>query len=331
MNISVEKNINEFTLISDKLSPYINLIKKHNLCDDPESLIDDSKRYNIKIVIRNTYSAFANEIRRIVIDELCVYYLETHQYNVKTNDEHLITIRMMQNLKMVPINQDVNNSLVLKLNVTNNTADIMTVYSSNITNEHKNLYINGKIPLCKLQPGRYLKIDPIKISSCTNFEDGSGGNLIANVKYKTLTESKSNNLNTTFTDFELEFTTLGNIYPDRIFNMIKEVFMRKINLFDEFIKSYNNQPVFSDDDENSIKKSSSELGDNIIINFKHGYHIGKVIAQQCYVLDADNVPFVICKLGNSSSDDFTLVLTHSDGISLINTAVEKIKSDIAKL
>ena len=139
--------------------------------------LPDLNRETISFEIKNSNTAVANSIRRVVNGELEVncFYLE--EDNIDTNEEYIIKSELVKRIRHIPILQETNETK-FTLNINNTTTEKIVVYSSNIVPK----ICSSDFRLCQLRPGKYINIT-ITTKKGYGYEYSCYG-LTSNITYK---------------------------------------------------------------------------------------------------------------------------------------------------
>lgn len=124
----------------------------------PQVLFDEAYTFELTGV----NNAVANGLRRVLCNELpgLAMWFEIEHYT--TNNPFSIVNMIRNRVRLVPIAQSVDPAAVFELDVTNATAEIMTVYTTDIRQiAGRTAAIFNRMPLFTLEPGRWLAISRI--------------------------------------------------------------------------------------------------------------------------------------------------------------------------
>ena len=122
----LEKNVKP----SKALDDIVEVMKKYGI-SDPMSMLPKTSWYEISFILKNTYSGFANGIRRALIEELPTKCLHFDEKDIETDDEYILSDLLTKNINLVPILQDIEiddyadyNIFLYKYNDTNEIIDV---------------------------------------------------------------------------------------------------------------------------------------------------------------------------------------------------------------
>jgi hypothetical protein len=142
-NISVK---NKKIDMNDHMKKLLELMKKNNM--DGMKMLPQSEWSEVQFVIKNSYSGFANAIRRILISELETYCLDLPADGYIKTDEEFIqgrTDALIKNINLLPINQEIIdlNKYKISLLKTNTTPEVIDVKASDIfiTEKHSKIHL----------------------------------------------------------------------------------------------------------------------------------------------------------------------------------------------
>ncbi len=131
-NLKIETQKHQKTPALDAI---VKVMEKHGV-KDPYSLLPKSTKHKVSFELNDTFSAFANAIRRTLIDDIPTYSMHVEEKDIITDDEFVSGISdvLIKNLALVPIMQsyDVTKENDLYLFVTNNTTEIIDVKARDI-------------------------------------------------------------------------------------------------------------------------------------------------------------------------------------------------------
>ena len=133
--------------------------------------------------LKNVPTAFSNAVRRVLIDELLSYRLETDSVDFINYDKHndvyciysmlvlsISNIRLKYNIKPTEASK-----IKLRLSVTNTTQFIKSVYSGDlevVSGDPKMIICPPNIQLCMLNPGKSVFVDNIRLVRDTGKNSG---------------------------------------------------------------------------------------------------------------------------------------------------------------
>ncbi len=302
------KNIkSEVVDYSPVLNKYKNLVLKYQGVDITEFKFRDEK---LSFEIWDSYVAFANSIRRILLDELKVKCLTFKNEDIETNDKYIVKELLRKCVNMIPINQEKFEVKNLKLYKTNNTPKIIDVKSDDIG-------ITENITISRLRPGCSLKINKFYIEEGYQYKDACKFTLCENVKYKILdvipfNEDTGEGVRSVMSEpkkFYIEFTVC-KASCKYVMNEMKKTILERLDKYLSVVK------------ENEISKDNEFIFDDYIT-------LTNVICQKIYQLD-NNILLVTCPLYNYDENKSVLKIIHNNPKEIIIKAIEEIKKEYIK-
>lgn len=313
--------------------------KYKELIEQNKHLLPTFNKKGLKFQLLNSNEAFANSIRRIYNDELLVRCLDTKIFNIFTDDKYILHDTIIERINSISLNQEeILDDTIFHLNVTNNTNDIIKIYSKDIINKkssnnkknEEKLYFNPNILICTLKPNKYLNINSITI----NQEYGYNNHLysLGSFNYKIInTDFSQLSLNTTSTDFELELINNSNISLKGIIHKIYDNILFRLKKIQQAINSYELEKQSTD-----INKIISEIfiinNNNIYeIHINNEYHtIGNLLTYYIYNLNK-NIELVNYKLEHPLRHKIIINIKHPQYKKLCNDAIDNIITDFTTL
>ena len=331
-----------------ELNEIIKMMKEYGNIDNAYSLLPSKPYHVVSFQINNTDSAFANALRRILVEEITVYSMTIEEPNILTDDEFISGMKkvLLKNLALMPINQEHNmldGDLKINLHVANNTNDIIDVFSSDIKvfNGKKDiseeLITYPNIVIMRLRPGKYLNLREVYIQSGRAYEHYGYFSLLNSTMYKPLditpydqfTKQGQKSMEVDCSKFMLGFTTCGNITPKSVINKMTDKL--EYDLLDIKAKV--------------TKYSESDAGDyysgdgcdveikNDVYNYKFpGHYISVVgaIAMRCYRLDP-NILFCTSRVDRFDSMIGYIRLKHASPNKLLLAAIDACLEDLGRI
>lgn len=162
-------------LTIDKLNAYkpnVEILSKY--IKDKKMLEFPLHALKVEGTIKNTHPAYINSLLRACF-EADHYALECEYENIKKEDEHINTIMLLDNIRLVPlrygITDDIIDGLVMRIDVTNKNEDDFYVKTGDIRfNKKINPIFLPNIPLIALGKGKRLVVENIRIVKGNNFD-----------------------------------------------------------------------------------------------------------------------------------------------------------------
>ena len=139
-------------------------MKKHGI-ENPKKLLPDFPRLKLDFEVNDSYSGFANAIRRTLIEEIPVYCMDFEIQDFNTEDKFLLYDFVLKQINLIPINQDINNIDKIKISLfkINKTNKEIKIKSGDIEVKSNQKLINdNNIVLFKLKPGKKIYIKNIR-------------------------------------------------------------------------------------------------------------------------------------------------------------------------
>jgi hypothetical protein len=118
----------------DKCVEYIKLINP-----DYKQFLPKNPSHRVQFELTNTNPDFANCIRRFLLDEIFVNSMSVNINDIKTDDKFILSDLLKKNIELVPLTQIEDcKSVSFSVNKTNETDDIICVYTRDIEVSDKN-------------------------------------------------------------------------------------------------------------------------------------------------------------------------------------------------
>jgi hypothetical protein len=124
-------------LKSSKLDELVAMMKANGYSEGYE-LLPKKPGYDVDFELHNTYSGFANAIRRVIIEEIPVFCLNTDESKLRTDDEFISGTSdvLLKNINLTPIMQNVDiddyQSKCIYLLKTNRTTEIIDIMAKDL-------------------------------------------------------------------------------------------------------------------------------------------------------------------------------------------------------
>ena len=127
----IKKNINE----TKELKEIFDSMVKNGI-ENPMNLLPTSPWYEMSFRLSNTYSGFANGIRRVLMEEIPTKCLDFNENIYETDDEFILIDKIQKDINLIPINQDFDekeiNKYTINLYKYNKSNKIIDVKASDI-------------------------------------------------------------------------------------------------------------------------------------------------------------------------------------------------------
>jgi len=330
--------------------------KFKSIIDNNKHLLPNMNKESVSFNILNSNEAFANALRRVFINELPVKCLNVDTHNIVTNDKFILTDNIIDRIRLVSIHQDIDLNTTFNLNITNETNDIINIYTKDLINKNKNdktKYFNLNIQLCSLKPNKYLNINNIKPD--INYGYNNAIYSMGSFKYEAInTDFSIASLQNTITDFSIEFVNNSNISIKSLVALLHETLYFRLKKIQDYINDYDIEKN-SDDvhkinmigtksndiyiiknnnilDTNLIDNNLSEVKLNNLyeIHIKNECHtIGNLITKYVYQL-VPSIEYISYRLHHPLSRQLIITIKHSDYKKIINDSIDNIIKDLNK-
>ena len=313
---------------------------------------------SVRFDLIDSNEAFANGLRRVFNDELEIKIMFVHPSDLDTDDKFILPDNIIERINLIPLDQthnlsnDANTTLSLK--ITNDTGDIINIYSKDILINGKKGGISSKelfnqnIIICSLRPGKYLYVNNITIKSKQGFINntytaGTHRYECINVDFSKPVMSQE------LKDFRIEFCDNGNIGHKTIIKMIRDNLYKRITKVKNLINEYtlpDDTNVVSQSIENkndvyiiqntnivdlhSINNSELETQNTDIyeIHIKGEYHtVGNIITKYVY-LENKTIELINYKLEHILKNKIIVCIKHSNYKKIINNALDAFLADL---
>lgn len=321
-------------------------IKLANPTCDVKSMLPKS-RYTVGFTLKNTCSAFANGIRKTILDEIPIYSLDATNAEITTNDNYLSAgfDMLTKNIELIPISQNIpqeilNMSPKFAIEILNTSEKAIKIKSSHITPEKSqpadiiqqlSEIVPRTIPFIQLNPARHLKVSGITISAGVPKTDAGKYSPVANMRYYVDETQSSLASSSTLKNFRIEFTTYRTgDDPKFIMTRCCETLAKKIGEIQNELK------LIEPQDTKKLTYFSTKLD----IETKKMYvymtikdeapYVADMISRYCYNLD-ENIPFVSSAVVHPTTEQGVIKIKHSDPINIIMNATRNLLADIAKV
>jgi DNA-directed RNA polymerase subunit L len=293
-------------------------------------LLPNLSKKSISFELINSNEAFANSIRRVFNDELSVKALHANIYDLKTDDKYILPDNIIERLNLISLEQSIDNDTMFQIQITNNSNDIVRIYSNDIVNKNKNdknIYFNKNILICTLKPNKHFYINNIHIKSNYGYNDNKYS--IGSYNYEIInTDFSIASLNNTITDFKIELINNNNIKLDSLILQIYNTLYFRLKTIQSSINNY---------DINSNSTDINKLINDIFIipnkdifeiHINNEYHtIGNLITKYVFLLD-NNIELINYNLEHPLRHKIIINIKHAQYKKVINDAIEYIIKDL---
>jgi hypothetical protein len=164
--------------------------------NDAIKLLPKRSKISVTFELGNSNVEFANAIRRCLIDEISIKSLDFDEFDdFKSDDLYILNDFIKKQLDLIPIMQDYDyGDMEFQLYKKNDTDEIIDVTSGDIkvvvndndkvSNKHNNATFSENIVLCKLRPGKFVRINNIKVTEGVAKDNAAKYNSISNIYYE---------------------------------------------------------------------------------------------------------------------------------------------------
>lgn len=317
--------INDYS-IKNNNSKYKDLIEKN------KHLLPTFTKLGLQFQLINSNEAFANAIRIIFNDELLVKYLNVSIFDINTDDKYILPDNIIERIASIPLLQNTNINKKYKLQINNNSNDIIKVYSKELIpiDNSKSLDFNPNILICTLKPNKNLTINNITINQDYGFNNNIFS--LGSFTYEIInTDFSSLSLNTDSTDFQIELIPNANISMPDLVNQIYDNLYFRLKKIQNDINDYQLENHSSDvskilTDLFIIKSSKSNELYEIHIVYEYN-NIGNLLTKYIYNLDK-TIELVNYKLEHPLRHKVIINIKHNQYKKLCQTAIDNIIKDL---
>ena len=321
--------ITEYGIKYDKyLTDVISMMEEYGI-NNPKDLLPKSKWYELEFNLKNTYSGFANGIRRALTEELPVLCLDFKEESLETDDEFILHDLLIKNMNLIPINQEIKSDLNCSISIRNMTNEIIDIKASDIKNAEK-IIPDPNIVLIRLRPGKYLKIKSIFINKGYGKDNMAKFSLLNNIRYDIIDKVDKRSIEYDPKEFKITITTAANISIKRLMFLLEDELVNRLNNIKEKIKLY----MGSDQSKKYYFSNGLEV---TIINGMYVYKItgeyitlAYMIGQRCFLLDR-NILFCAPSIDRYDNDYAIIKLKHADPNKLLMMSIDNCINDIKLL
>lgn len=318
---------------------------------DATKFLPARPKFRVDFTISNTFSGFANGIRKCVIDEIPIYSLTMLDDAISTNDSYVVSDVLQKNIDLIPILQDGHSfedmsQWAISLDVLNTTSEMLSVVSGDIKISHRGNPIPAEsimspnIPIMDLYPMMHLKIASAKIVEGSALDDAAKFATVSNTRY--LIDAKAaplahsedekdgeSSLVSSPTTFTLGYTTYRNVNDPRfIIYRCCDSLNTRLSAFRQEMNAINVGDVLT---YFSHLLDIETRGEYQFFNFKNeSWTLVNMISQCCYYLDPD-VPFVAPSIIHPSTSTGVIKIKHAAPLKLMRDALDKLIADIGIL
>lgn len=283
-----------------------------DIIDENSHLIPQFNHKTLTFNVSNIPYCIINGYRRCMIDEIPIKHMYLIVSSVKTNDPYILQDMIKDRIEMIPLSQSIDPIITFKLNISNLSDEIMSVYSSDLISSDDKLYFNQTFKICDLNPNSYLKIDNIKIRKSSGEQDGKFSLCMASYEVDDISKSS---MIVFKNDFNMFIESFGNIEVNDIIRLTQETLVNRLNI----IKT------------NIINESIRVVNIGEIHQYfleKEGYTIGELLRTYIYQNSDDRIKLINYDSGYPTEKGIILNIIHPDHKNLIVFSIDKIIEDI---
>ncbi len=316
----------------------------------------------VRFDLINSNEAFANALRRTFNDELLIKSMFIHPSDLDTNDKFILPDNIIERVNLVSFDQTYEDwqNLSLSIKVSNETGDIITVYSKDILINSKRgglsseKLFNQNIILCTLRPGKYLYLNNIVIKK----KEGFINNVytLGTHRYECInTDFSIPSLENNLTDFRIEFRDNSNSSHKNMIELVKNNLYSRVTRVKNLISSYvlpegaesaAHKQMINDNKGNEVYiirntnivdlhsinnfESSLEEKDMAVweIHINNEYHtLGNIITKYVYLEDP-SIELINYKLAHILKHKIIVTIKHSDYKKIIDNALNSFLKDL---
>lgn len=347
-------------------NPYYSIVKKE--VDGGRLSLWHKNKNIVKFTLLDSNEAFANALRRTFNDEMNVFIMFVHPSELETNDKFILPDNIIERVNLIPFEQSASiENLSLSIKVSNETGDIITIYSRDIKVNSKkggqdsSKLFNQNIVICTLRPGKYLYLNNITIKQKKGFINNAY--TLGTHRYECINVDFSKScLETTLKDFKMEFRDNANSSHKQMIDMVYESLHSTISKVQRLINSYEipsgieNRSEFVNDNsggeiyiikntnivdlhaassystsltmETDMEEKSDAPSFVYEIHIKEAYHtVGNIITKYVYLEDP-SIELVNYKLAHILKHKIIVTIKHSDYKKIIHNALDKFLGDL---
>ncbi len=345
LNVDVESSeIKEILITSKsaKIQKYIGFIKAYGFHSDPEKFLPEFPSQEAKIYFSGSYTAFANMLRRVLIDELPVKYLSIDDEDIKKDEPYILPNDLCLRVSTIPIHQSIDlfqfKEYKISLQVTNTSNTIMQFFASDIkiTDGKREIPINTLIPnsnivLDNLFPGKSIRIANFKIKTGIKLTHGAGcASLLSSVTMvpgKLSPADKKNMLptarsvDTQNTDFYIAFRTCGNIETHAVANLLEETVNARLDIIATEIA------LAMENKSNMIVMERTGKRMRFVIQGEY-LSLPTVIAAKVFQLDP-TIEFIGVSSANNTEINSYITIEHPNPAEIIRDAIKIVRQEVS--
>lgn len=309
----------------DNLEKYAAMLRAAGL--EIGTMLPTVPRARVSFDIHGAYVELANGIRRALIEEIPVRYLDIEEADIDTNDEFIMLHMLRRSVNMIAMTQSATNDAVaaLKLHVTNDTPDVTMVLAQEIKGA-TNCMPHTYIPLVNLRPGKYLKIGKFIAREGYGRDSMCTASLLNNVSYQirgveaydNYAKRGKRSVEYDPDTFAISYETCGNCKPLEPLHWACASLVARLRRISSIL-----------DGKDPDMQLSVEPRDTYVQYSIAGFYMTEsaLIAKNVYLLDP-NVDHVSASVARFDSQVAVVKIAHPQHLAIIKRAVEKSIGDI---
>lgn len=330
---------------SKELSEIVEYMKKYGV-KNPIAMLPSAPTYRVDFSIKNSFTGFANAIRRVLVGEIPTHGLNVNEKDIETDDDFILSDVVIKNINLTIINQDIadypKNLSLYAYNDTNDVIDVTTKYiqigakpaKDSSGKSANNVITHNNIALFSLRPSKFVCINNIFVHKGISSDDAGAFSLLSNVSYRPVgvepynqfTKKGKRSIETTPTEFDISFTTAGNIKPTTVIKRVYDVLWQKLQSAKANITRYSDEKTSVVYYENFEVTTDKE---NLYKYVFHGEYFTLVnwLSQQCYKLDG-NITHCSSTVERYDNEHGIIKLKHPNPNELLLKAISECEKDL---
>lgn len=326
----------EVSLETKEMKEVMALIKQNTNEKSPEKYLPNAKHITCSFELKNAYTELANALRRCLIDEIPVKRISFSPENFTTDDEYILHDYLLSRIRLLPIDQSLDEKTTASLSITNNSSRLITVTTADIKC-NKKTFPSDHYEVIHLRPGKSININNMFIESGINLESATGFTLLTNTQYEILdiepfNEEKNTGMTSLLASprhFRLGFKTKGNINVKKVMHMCCDELLSRLNKMkisvNEFIESKSDKIYYGNDLR--MEKEESIF----VFKFPNEYvTLPSLIARNCYILNPE-ILFVTDAYKHPAMNEGHIKIDHNNPGKIILDAIAKSQKDLQKI
>jgi DNA-directed RNA polymerase subunit L len=284
--------------------------------------------------LHETTTELANGLRRCMEGEIPVLIMTFSDESLSTNDDFIITHELKKRIGLIPIRQI--SGVDLRINVTNNTDEIIPVYSGQImeAKKLKEPMFSSSFILCHLRPGKSLLIDGIYTRSGVKYKNGAAHSFPGKIGYSCLDledAPEGNGGKTPVSSMNSDPSTyMLTIHRQKYIDPAYIVKLALVTLSEKFDKI---RKIVEDATDNFYSSEMEIVYSEDMVMFKifnETYTVGNMIVKYGMLADK-TITNINCKKLHPSFDYINIEIRHPDPRSIMLQSIESIQEELKKI